>query len=294
MSEEPSLSDEYLGKLAPGAGYSPVIPKEEYADVPGGAPKHGVEPGDPDDLRAYRKNRDAARKEYEALVSDDLDEVLDADRDFLAKMYVIAEHFGLDKKFKDLLERAAKLRPDRVAAVANVFEGLSDIYSKMSDASKDYWRVVSSGHWEGDFADSFHGYLGILTDHLDNSDDKSLRAVCMNTAKLMREFERELRTWRKDFANAIRKVKKAADERGQQVNREFLETIDTDPLIAGRQLLDALLLAFDHVDKTGKDQDDLLKKYDMMARFGSSSGFNRDETGFRGLSIKEKWEGRLA
>ncbi len=295
--EEPSLSDEYLDKnYSDGGAYTPALPedhKDYYKDVPGGPPKE-TEPKLRDELKAHRERKDAARDEYHGLVHDDLDAVLDSDRAFLAKMYVIAEHFGQHREFKELLERAAKLRPDRVDSVAQVIGALGHIYQKLAESSSGYWKNVhETGHWEGDGADSFGIYISTLINHMHGSSDNvSLRALANNTRKLMEKFGKELRQWRQDFADAIRMVAKQDQEEVSEASREYLDSVSSDPLEAAKELLDALMKTFEAIDKRKERHQEFLKKYSTMTQF-QMGNFEHDEVNARPVTITHDWSGSL-
>ncbi|MGH9194438.1 MAG: hypothetical protein ACRD1T_01700, partial [Acidimicrobiia bacterium] len=220
---DPRLSDEYLDRnFSDGGAYSPPVPKGYYDDVPGGPPKD-TEPKDRDELRAHRERKEAARSEYSGIIHDDLDEALDSNRAFLAKMYVIAKHFNQHDELKELLERAVKLRPDRVEAASEVVEALGHIYQKISETAGGLWETVhGNGHWEGEGADSFGIYLMTLVRHMHSqSDNVSLRALSNNTRKLMMKFARELRQWRSDFADTIKAVAEQDKEEMEALGGEY-------------------------------------------------------------------------
>lgn len=233
-----------------------------------------------------------ARKEYERLAAtDDLDKTTDDEAQFLAKMYVCAEHFGVLKKYKTLIEDAMMVRPDKVKAAARVFDAVSLIYRDSGEYADSYrGDLERGGHLDGKAAESYYAEFDTIIKHLHTGGD-NLRQLAASTADLLDKFGDALIDWRKGIAEAIRKMAE------QERDREFaalkgitVGVFTKDPYEAAGKTLDSLLELWYKTDKDAKASDSTLRK------FASERGFKLDDAkhgnvDYHGLVLTDPFDG---
>lgn len=249
--------------------------------------------GDPNvDSELAKNEADRARKAYKRLMaSDDLETTIDDNARFLAKMYICAKRWGLLKEYKQLIEDAMRVRPDKVKSVAKVFDSLSLMYKDAGTYADSYKRKLVWGeHLAGDAADGYYAELNILIKHLYSGED-DLKEMAANTADLFDKFGDALVKWRKEIAKAIKTL--AEEERNRELAAAkgmVMGLFDADPYAAAKAVLDSLLELWRQSDQDARSSDRVLKA------FAETRGFQLDAPKYKNVDLSnvvmpDAWDG---
>jgi hypothetical protein len=236
----------------------------------------------------------SARKEWERLEeSGELDTVIDHESEFLAKMYVCAEHLGALPKFKKLLGSAMRLRPDKVLVVAGLFDSLSLAYDDIGTYAGKYRNQLEiNGDFAGRAADAYYAEYDTLTEYL-HKGDTSAKQLAENTSDLMAKFAEALIDWRRDFAAAIRLMAEHDRNEAWVAAKELtLALVGDNPYEAARNTLNAMLDAWERADSQGRANDATLRKFSEDRGFGLDDP-QHDDVSRHDVVLPDPWDGKL-
>jgi hypothetical protein len=213
--------------------------------------------------------------------------------EFLAKMFICAEHFGALPKFKKLLGSAMRLRPDKVLTVARLLDSLSLVYDDTGNYAKAYRNELERhGDFVGRAADGYYAEFDALVGYL-HKGDTSAKQLAENTSDLMAKFAEALIDWRQDFAAAIRLMAEHDRNEAAVAAKELtLSLISDNPYEAARNTLNAMLDAWERADSQGRANDATLRKFSEDRGFGLDDP-QHDDVSRHDVVLPDPWDGKL-
>ncbi len=159
-----------------------------------------------------------------------LEQTLQEHRDRIGLWLYALELFGWGSEgMRRRLETAASFRPEKIFAVAQLFQDLSRAYAELRDSAQAIGIEIDS-YWDGEGVTSFLNFFNLLTDHI-AGDNYSLSAIATHTANTMNGFGQAIMAWQMAVSQAIQ----AWNAHNEEEERNLLDSIysapTADPLV---------------------------------------------------------------